>query len=166
MNQRTVGWLFVAAQAILIGALALMPSADHFAVPSWLRSVATALFCAGVVISVIACGFLGRSLTATPVPTSHATLRTSGPYRYVRHPIYTGVVLIVIAMSARSGSVFGLAVGAATVGFFHWKAAWEEQRLRDRFSAYAHYASTTPRFLPRIRTLGRTRPRTSRASRT
>jgi len=156
VNQRTVGWLFVAAQAVLIGALALLPSADHYPVPSWLRSLSTVVFWSGVVLAVIAGAFLGRALTATPVPTSHATLKTSGPYRFVRHPIYTGVVLIVLAMAARSGSVFGLAIGAVTIGFFHGKAAWEEQRLRDRFPDYAQYAATTPRFLPRI--TGRSSP--------
>lgn len=150
MSQRAVGWAFVAGQAALIGALAIIPRADHYAVPSWLRSTTTVVFWSGVVLAVTAAAFLGRSLTATPVPTSSATLRTSGPYRFVRHPIYTGVVLIVIAMAARSGNVFGLALGAATICFFHWKAAWEERRLRERFAGYAQYASTTPRFLPRL----------------
>jgi protein-S-isoprenylcysteine O-methyltransferase Ste14 len=87
-------------------------------------------------------------LTATPVPTERATLRTSGPYRWVRHPIYTGVLLIVAAMAVRSGSVFGLTLGALTIAFFHVKASWEEQRLTKRFDAYADYAAVTPRFIP------------------
>ena len=150
VSERAVGWTFVAAQVALVGGLAVLPSADHYAVPSWLRSTAMVVFWSGVVLAVVAGGFLGRALTATPVPTSRATLRTSGPYRLVRHPIYTGVVLIVISMSVRSGSVFGLVLGAVTIGFFHSKAAWEEHRLRQRFPEYTRYASETPRFLPRI----------------
>lgn len=150
MSHRTVGWVWVAGQAALIGALVLTPTAVHYPVPSWLRSAMTLVFWTGVVLAVTAGVFLGRALTATPVPTRGATLKTSGPYRFARHPIYTGVVLIVIAMAVRSGSVFGLLLGIVTIGFFHLKAAWEERRLRERFAGYAHYARQTPRFLPRI----------------
>jgi protein-S-isoprenylcysteine O-methyltransferase Ste14 len=109
------------------------------------------MFWVGVAVAVVAGIALGRSLTATPVPNARGTLRTSGPYRLVRHPIYTGVVLIVVAVAIRSGSAFGIALGAVTIGFFNIKASWEEQRLRARFSNYAHYSSETPRFIPRPR---------------
>ena len=98
------------------------------------------------------CGASGSSAwrrLPTPVPTTRATLRTTGPYRFVRHPIYTGVLLIVVALAARSGTVVGLVIGAVTIAFFHAKAAWEEQRLAERFADYRSYAAVTPRFLPR-----------------
>lgn len=150
MSNRAIGWTFVVAQALLIGALIVIPPADHFSLPAWLRTTLDVVFWVGVALAVIAGVVLGRSLTATPVPTSVATLRTSGPYRLVRHPIYTGVLLIVVAMAIRSGNVAGLGLGAATVGFFHWKASWEEDRLTERFDGYADYAARTPRFLPRL----------------
>lgn len=151
MSERLVGWSFVAAQAALIVALALIPSADHFALPSALQTAVDVVFWVGVAIAVFAGAALGQALTATPVPNARATLRTSGPYRFARHPIYTGVMLIVVAMAIRSGNAFGIALGATTIGFFNLKASWEEQRLRARFPDYAHYASETPRFIPRPR---------------
>lgn len=117
MSERFVGWTFVAAQAALIVALALIPSADHFAVPPALRAAADVVFWVGVAVAVFAGVALGRALTATPVPNARATLRTSGPYRFARHPIYTGVMLIVVAMAIRSGNAFGIAIGAATPRF-------------------------------------------------
>ncbi len=149
MTERSTGWAFVAAQAALIIGLALVPSADHYPTPGWLDASANAMFWLGVVLAIVAGAFLGRSLTATPVPTAAATLRTTGPYQWVRHPIYTGVVLIVVAMAARSGNVIGLLLGALTMAFFHRKAAWEEERLNERFDGYADYAASTPRFVPR-----------------
>lgn len=149
MTERVTGWAFVAAQAALIVALALVPSADHYPTPNWLRGAADATFWTGVVLAVIAGAYLGRALTATPVPTAAATLKTTGPYRWVRHPIYTGVILIVVAMAIRMGNVLGVLVGALTIVFFDRKAAWEEQRLNARFDDYARYAAHTPRFLPR-----------------
>jgi protein-S-isoprenylcysteine O-methyltransferase Ste14 len=148
MTERVTGWAFVAAQAALIVALVLIPSADHYPTPDWLEATADIVFWIGVGLAVIAGAYLGRSLTATPVPTNAATLKTSGPYRWVRHPIYTGVVFIVVAMAVRSGNAIELLLGVVTIVFFHGKAAWEEQRLNERFDGYADYAARTPRFIP------------------
>ena len=150
MSARATGWAFVAGQAALLAVLIVMPSADHYPTPDWLRIAMDVLFWAGVAAALAAGAVLGRSLTATPVPKAAAILRTTGPYRFVRHPIYTGVVMIVIALAIRSGNVLGLLVGGATIGFFHVKAAWEERQLIERFAGYAAYASTTPRFVPRL----------------
>jgi protein-S-isoprenylcysteine O-methyltransferase Ste14 len=154
-RDRVIGWAFVGAQVALIVSLAFLPGADHYPVPAWLATAADVVFWAGVALAVAAGLVLGRALTATPVPTERATLRTSGPYRWVRHPIYTGVLLIILAMAVRSGSLFGLSLGAATVVFFHVKASWEERRLTERFDGYAAYATVTPRFIPSPRHLRR-----------
>jgi protein-S-isoprenylcysteine O-methyltransferase Ste14 len=155
VTDRAVGWAFVGAQAALLVTLAILPSADHYPVPDGLRVAMDVMFWCGVAVAVVAGGFLGRALTATPVPNAHATLRTTGPYRFVRHPIYTGVVIIVVAMATRSGNAVSVLVAGVTIGFFHWKASWEERRLRDRFEGYARYAASTPRFLPRLRSRSR-----------
>ncbi len=161
-SDRLVGWAFVGVQAVLIVALAVLPSAEHYPIPGWLRTAADVAFWVGAALAVAAGLVLGRSLTATPVPTERATLRTNGPYRWVRHPIYTGVLLIVAAMAVRSGNAFGLALGALTIAFFHAKASWEEQRLIERFDGYADYAAATPRFIPSPRRLSRSRPAAKR----
>jgi protein-S-isoprenylcysteine O-methyltransferase Ste14 len=148
MPERTVGWMFVAAQAALLAALILLPGRDDFPVPSWVRSAADAAFWLGLALIVLAAAFLGRSLTATPVPLDRAELRTTGPYRWARHPIYSGVILVVIAISLRSGSVITVAIGALTLAFFVVKSTWEERRLTERFPEYPDYAARTGRFLP------------------
>jgi len=147
-SPRTIGWCFVAVQALLLAALVLLPGRDDFAVPDWLRSVADVVFWLGISLMVVAAGALGRSLTATPMPLDRAELRTNGPYRWARHPIYSGVILVVIALSVRSGSVVTVAIGAATLAFFVVKSSWEERRLAERFPEYADYAARTGRFFP------------------
>ncbi len=148
MSDRTIGWLFVGAQAALLVTLIALPSGDSFTVPDWLRTTADVAFVAGCAIAVAAAISLGRALTATPVPTDHATLRTGGLYRFARHPIYTGVIVIVVAVAVRSGSFIVVAVGAATLVFFGVKARWEERRLAARYPGYVDYAARTPRFVP------------------
>ncbi len=153
MNRSTIGWLWVGGQVILLVSLILLPGEDHWPTPDWLVASAGIAFFTGLAVIVAAALGLGRALTPTPVPNQRGTLTTGGFYRYVRHPIYTGVLTVVVAMTVRSGSWITLAVAVATVAFFDRKAAWEEQQLVREFPDYPAYAATTPRFVPRPRQL-------------
>jgi protein-S-isoprenylcysteine O-methyltransferase Ste14 len=143
-----VGWAFVAGQVVLLVGLVLLPGGDDWPTPPWLRLVAQAMVVAGFVVLVVASLRLGRALTPTPVPVERGELQTSGLYRFVRHPIYSGVLLIVVGITLRSASVPTLIVGVVTVVFFSRKARWEEARLAERYPGYADYAARTPRFVP------------------
>jgi len=151
LGQHITGWLFVAAQVALFVALILLPRSDHWPVPGWLVVVGYLLMAAGTVVILIAGLRLGPSLTPTPVPTDNGRLTTTGLYRFSRHPIYSGVLLIVAGIVIRSGSILIAAVGALAVGFFTVKARWEEDRLRERYPEYDAYVAVTGRFLPRVR---------------
>ena len=148
VSRRTVGWAFVAGQVVLLVALVLLPGRDDWPTPSWVWMIGQVLVIAGFVLMIVASLRLGRGLTATPVPNRRGQLITGGLYRYVRHPIYTGVLLIVVGLTLRSGSFVTLAVAVVTVVFFDRKARWEEAQLRERYPDYAEYASRTPRFVP------------------
>lgn len=152
MRLRTnqIGWLFVAAQVVLLVLLVLLPTKDHWPSNSGLTLVGNVLFYGGILLIVVASTRLGSALTPTPVPTSGGELRTSGLYGLVRHPIYTGVLSVVIGIAIGSRSLVTLAVGIVTIGFFYVKSHWEEQQLRRRYGNYDHYASQTPRFVPRL----------------
>ncbi len=145
------GWLFVLAQAVLLVALVVLPGADHWPTPTWLRTVCSIFVFGGFALMGVAALGLGRSLTATPVPVLHGELKTGGLYRWMRHPIYTGVLAIVVGIAARSGNWLHAAIAVATVLFFDRKARWEEARLAEQYPGYGEYASQTPRFLPRPR---------------
>lgn len=148
MNRTAIGWVWVAGQALLLGALVLLPGNDHWPTPTWLDVVASILFFGGLAIIAMAAFGLGSALTPTPVPNQRGGLTTNGFYRYVRHPIYTGVLLVVAGMTLRSGSVVHLVVAAITFAFFDRKAAWEEQRLVEEFADYPAYAARTAKFFP------------------
>lgn len=148
VSDRAAGWMFVAVQITLLGTLIMLAGRDDFALSEWLSSTVDVVFWVGILIAVVAGLSLGRSLTATPVPTSSGDLQTGGLYRFVRHPIYTGVILIVVALALRSGSFVALAVGVVTLMFFTIKTSWEERRLENRYAGYAEYAARTPRFIP------------------
>jgi protein-S-isoprenylcysteine O-methyltransferase Ste14 len=148
MEHTRTGWLFVAGQVVLLVALVLVPTGTAWPMPGWLWAVALALIAAGLAGVLAASLVLGRALTPTPVPNGRGGLRTGGLYRYVRHPIYTGVLAVVLGITLGSRQWVGLALGLATVGFFTVKARWEEARLTETFPGYADYAAATPRFVP------------------
>ncbi|MEZ5093615.1 isoprenylcysteine carboxylmethyltransferase family protein [Nocardioides sp.] len=147
-DRARTGWLFVAAQVVLLVALVALPTGTAWPMPGWLRGVALGLVVLGLVGIAAASLTLGRALTPTPVPNGRGALRTGGLYRFVRHPIYTGVLAAVLGVTLGSRQWLGLALGIATVTFFGVKARWEEARLAEAFPGYADYAAVTPRFVP------------------
>lgn len=151
MSARTTGWTFVAAQFVLLLVLAIRSGrpGDDWATPAGVRALAALCTLGGLVVIVVAALQLGRSLTATPVPNRANELSTRGLYGVVRHPIYSGVLLVVIGLAIRSASWITLAVALVTVAFFHVKARWEERRLAERHPDYAAYCERVPRFVPR-----------------
>lgn len=145
-----MGRAFVVLQILLLGALVVLPGGGDWPTPWWLHRGGSAVTALGVAIVVVAALRLGRSLTPTPVPKDDGQLATGGLYRFVRHPIYSGVLLIVVALVASSGRWLHLALGVATLGFFAAKARWEEARLDRAYPAYAEYAARTGRFVPGV----------------
>lgn len=83
-----------------------------------------------------------------PTPRQGGVLITSGPYRWIRHPMYTSVLLAAAAAGWKSFDTPGLLLWLALLGVLLAKAILEEQALVRRFSAYAAYRTRTTRFLP------------------
>jgi protein-S-isoprenylcysteine O-methyltransferase Ste14 len=102
----------------------------------------------GVALAFFAVKSLGSSLTPLPHPRDDATLVETGAYRFARHPIYGGVVLIAAGVAVALLS-WPHGLGAlALLAFFTGKAHREEVWLRARFPSYAQYAARTRRFIP------------------
>jgi protein-S-isoprenylcysteine O-methyltransferase Ste14 len=140
--------LLVAGQFTLIGILVLLPGRHDWPVPRMLTIVCTVTTLIGLAVMVVGATGLGRGLTATPLPNSHAQLRTGGLYRFVRHPIYSGLILTMASLTVSSGSALRLLILGVLVLLLTLKARWEETRLSQRFEGYADYAARTPRFVP------------------
>lgn len=151
---RIRGWLYVFLQALLLVTLVVLPAADHWPTPKPVSALSSFLVVAGLALVLAASLRLGRALTPTPVPNGRGTLQTGGLFRYMRHPIYTGVLLVVIGLVVGSGSVIVLLVGLGTFGFFGSKARWEEAQLKRAFPGYEAYARRTARFFPHPRRAG------------
>lgn len=94
---------------------------------------------------------LGSNLTDTVAIRQNAYLVTKGPYRWIRHPLYTGVIPCGVFLSLLS-STWWFAVMACVVFTMLWlRTATEERNLLARFGeGYRAYVARTGRFLPRF----------------
>ena len=147
-EETIVAWAFVAAQGVLLVALALLPAGDAWHLDGLAATVAKVLGWIGLAVLVVGLVNLGRSLTPLPVPVPHGELATGGLFRLVRHPIYAGILALAAGMAMRSGNPLTVAAALALAALFSAKARWEEARLRERYPGYDAYAARTPRFLP------------------
>ena len=147
-HERVIGWTFVLVQLGLLAAVLLLPSGREWTTPSWLSTSARVLSISGLLVVGIGLINLGRSATPLPIPTKSGEFRSSGLYRYVRHPIYSGVMAFAIGSAILSESLVVVAVAVALLVWLAIKATWEERRLRVRYPGYSSYATQTPRFIP------------------
>jgi protein-S-isoprenylcysteine O-methyltransferase Ste14 len=108
---------------------------------------------AGVALCCWARSHLGRLWSDTVTRKEGHRVVDSGPYRLVRHPIYTGFIVMYLGLALLCGSALAL-VGAAvmTIGVT-LKARVEEEFLSEQLgaAAYAGYKARTPMLMPRLR---------------
>jgi len=79
------------------------------------------------------------------------TLATTGPYAYIRHPQYSGFVLIMLGFLAQWPTILTLAMFPVLVYMYVRLARREEQEVEREFGkAYARYRARTPAFIPRF----------------
>lgn len=93
---------------------------------------------------------LGPNLTDTVVTRRAHTLVTNGPYRWVRHPLYTATLFAVVGNALTAANWFLMASGALVFVLMVIRTSREGSFLVARFGdAYRGYMARTGRFLPR-----------------
>jgi protein-S-isoprenylcysteine O-methyltransferase Ste14 len=108
--------------------------------PTWIRWLGLPLLVLGAIVIRWGVRSLGRNLTPGTEPLPGASLVTSGAYAHVRHPIYTGVVLLLAGYTlAWSNWTLALVVGFIALTLFNGKARREERWLTGRFPDYEAY---------------------------
>ncbi len=98
-----------------------------------------------------AVAFLGLDAVLEPgkAPSTPRFI-TQGVYRFVRHPVYSGSLLVLWATPLMTWNFLAFNLGATA--YFIIGAHFEEQKLvRDFGSAYQEYRQRTPAFIPRLR---------------
>ncbi len=113
-----------------------------------IRVAGAVAFAAGAGIAVWARIHLGRNWGMPMTRKQEPELVTSGPYRLIRHPIYTGVLLAMLG-TALAADVYWFAAFAITAAYFLYSARVEERVMASAFPvAYAAYRTRTKMLIP------------------
>lgn len=95
---------------------------------------------------------LGSNFTIWPNPKPKSSLNRNGPYKHMRHPIYSGLILFSIGWTLVSTSLLAGVLTIILIIILLLKSNLEESILIKRFDGYGRYTRKTGRFLPARRT--------------
>ncbi len=124
--------------------------------PAWVRWTGAGLFALGVGLLAWTLRRLGTNLTDTVVTRRAHTLVTHGPYRWVQHPFYDSMVVLVLAIALIAANWFILVSGAVVFALLAVRSRTEEAMLLARFGeGYRAYRQSTGRFVPKLRETNR-----------
>jgi protein-S-isoprenylcysteine O-methyltransferase Ste14 len=153
LGPRGEGWF-----ALQIAAIALVVvsagrgrgSVTDPAVALALETIGRALVLLGllVLITGIAVLRLAGAFTVFPRPVAAGQLVESGPYRLVRHPVYSGLVLAAVGSALTRPSLMTLLAAALLFVILDLKRRREEEWLLARYAGYAAYRTRTKALIP------------------
>jgi protein-S-isoprenylcysteine O-methyltransferase Ste14 len=110
--------------------------------------IGAVLFACGIGLAVWARLHLGRNWGMPMSQRAEPELVTSGPYRFVRHPIYSGLLTAMLG-TALVNNLLGLIVVAVLIAYFYYCGTVEERNLAASFpAAYPEYRSRTKMLIP------------------
>lgn len=151
-NRRGEGYVLL--QFVLLGLIIFGPRTLG-GLPPWpagefrlLRGIGVVLIGCGALLASAGTFNLGRNLTPFICPRAQSVLVEQGAYRWVRHPIYSGLFFASCGWGLWVRSWLTLALAGALLLLFDRKAAREEHWLLERFPAYAAYRRRVRKLIP------------------
>jgi len=149
-----IGQLYVIGQNILlvvfVGVLFLAPNKLLFESPM-LRIAGNIGCAAGIVLILSSVIVLRRVIQIAPQPKVGGELIQTGLYRYLRHPIYTGMICCVAGLFLRTPTLWIGAASLAVIVFLFFKARFEEKLLLVAYPDYQIYRRRTSGLFPGLR---------------
>ena len=158
-RQESLFFRLFALAYLLLPLYFLTPWVDfaHLPFPLWLRGVGAIVTCVGIGLFGWSHYVLGMNWTAVLALAKEQTLITNGPYRWVRHPMYSAFFCIgfgFLFLSANWG--IGIIYLGALTAMYAVRVKREEEMMIDRFgTTYRQYMQKTGRILPRIWSKGK-----------
>jgi protein-S-isoprenylcysteine O-methyltransferase Ste14 len=116
----------------------------------WLQGIGLAIFLLGLALAIWARVYLGRNWGMPMSQKADPELVTTGPYKRVRHPIYSGIILAMIGTTI-AVSLYWLVAVALIGAYFVYSAIMEERFMAGRFpDSYPEYKRSTKMLIPFI----------------
>jgi protein-S-isoprenylcysteine O-methyltransferase Ste14 len=141
-----VGWVIAQGALFVLFLIALLSGDSVADVPGLIfaQVMGLVLALAGAALSVWSLMQHGWSVSPFPRPVDDAHLVSSGPYRYVRHPMYSGIVLFTLGVGLAYANPAVLLASFTFLVFFMAKTGREEDMLVEAVSGYRTYRSEVP----------------------
>lgn len=137
------------------GAIVVMPLAVYFQpkhVPLVFVIFGACVILPGLILSLWAQAVMGRFWIPGIGTHKGHKLVTSGPFGYIRHPIYTGAGLMAIGSAIFSMNIFMLGVNGLLWLSMAIRVPYEEKLMHQKFKKrWEHYVESTGLFMPRFR---------------
>lgn len=146
-KRNRIGMLLVALQ---VGLMLVLPA---LAAPTVLTgnvpasAVALAALSVGLFLWTLLHNRLGN-FNIRPTPKSWGMLVTTGPYRQIRHPMYTSVLLGAASLALMSEPFLGWMAWTALAGILLFKSTLEERWMSEVHPSYNSYRRESKRFIP------------------
>lgn len=143
-------YVYVSLQLFLFVVYVQDISLIHINIHRIISFIGATIAVIGVLITLIAVLQQNTYLSPFPTPKSNASLITNGTYRFIRHPIYTGIILSTFGYGLYTDSLYRIIISLLLYLLFYFKSSYEEERLKIVFSDYASYCKKRGRFFPKI----------------
>jgi protein-S-isoprenylcysteine O-methyltransferase Ste14 len=143
---KTKDFLLVTIQFILLTIFYIPFFSNVFQTPLIIKYVGLIVSILGFLIILIAILQLSKNLTPFPTPKENGVLINTGLYKYVRHPIYSGIFMAAIGIAFYTGSYWQLSISFILLILFYYKSKYEESLLMEKYNEYENYKKVTRRF--------------------
>ncbi len=147
---RYLGYAYFISLLALLAAWVL--NALHIGrLPHWVGWAGVIVALGGLLMRTWANRVLGRFYTRTLRVAQGQTIVQDGPYRWIRHPGYLGMILMWVGVSASTGNAIVMAVVLVVIlAAYHNRIYNEEKMLMSTLPGYGEYRSHTWRLIPGI----------------
>jgi protein-S-isoprenylcysteine O-methyltransferase Ste14 len=148
----------VISTVVMVLLLATVPRADWLSLEvhvGWIRIMGLVILLAATALTVWARLALGAMWSAAPAVKQEHKLRTGGPYAITRHPIYTGLLGMLMGSMLLAGGGRWIVPFAVYLVGLEFKIRIEERLMLAEFpDDYPRYRWLVPRLVPGLRLIG------------
>ena len=132
-SRQSIGIILVSVFCFETSSNSIIPYASNFAISLILLGLATRMYASGFVLK-------------------NKELSTTGPYAFVRHPLYTGNIMILIGLCLINGFFWSFVIAFIFLWFYYPTAIeYEDRKLKSLFpDTWEEWASMTPALMPKM----------------
>ncbi|MEO8514501.1 MAG: isoprenylcysteine carboxylmethyltransferase family protein [Ignavibacteria bacterium] len=152
MSDKSKGWVLVVIQFTLL-LIVLFSSAYEFKyinrpLMPVVHYIGVTLILIGTLFFVVILLNFGQRMSPNPVPRDNSLLKTGGVYKFVRHPMYFTVLVLMLGLILYFQAFYSIIWLVIAFIFLVYKSSIEERYLLKKFPEYERYRIATKRIIP------------------